>query len=380
MADRLKESRARGLYPYDKTFERANPPHVLVDGCRCLMASSYDYLSLIGHSRINEAAIQALRRYGTATGGVRLLTGSIPEHRALERRIADRYGTEDCVTFSSGYFANIAAMSVFGGGRVPAFVDLLSHRSIIDACILAGSPIVRFRHNDPSAAAKQIRARGRASGVLFVESLYSMDGDRAPLLEFAGVARAAGLPLLVDDAHGLGVVDHPLLKGDSAPAAWVGALSKAVPSNGGFVATSCEAADQIRHMAAPYIFSAATAPGAVAAAHAALEVFDEEPWRLSTLRKNIANFAALLLGETHEHDPQSPIFPVHFIDDEQALVAAAALKSEGIIATPIVSPAVGPNQPRLRICINAAHRPGDLERIASMLQPFSRLREKAPRN
>jgi glycine C-acetyltransferase len=357
---------------------------VLLEGRRYLMASSYDYLSLIGHPHIDDAAIDAVRRNGTGTGGVRLLTGTIPDHRRLERCIAERYGTEDCVTFSSGYFANIAAMAAFGGRSVTAFVDSLSHRSVIDACTLARSPLVRFRHNDPADAARLAAGRGGASGVVFVESLYSMDGDRAPLFEMAGVARAAGLPLLIDDAHGLGVLDHPTEgPGEVVPAAWVGALSKAVPSNGGFVAMSREAADRIRHLAAPYIFSAAAAPAAVAAARAAFEVMRDEPWRQAALRANIECFARLLFGEAHGHDLHSPIFPIYFREDEQTLLAAAALKSAGIIATPIVSPAVGANQPRLRICINAAHSSEDLERLARAirdLHPLPELEGTAPRS
>lgn len=367
LLDRLTSSRAMGLYPYNLALDRIDATQVRLGDEVLVMVSSYDYLSLIGDARIEDAAIAAIRQRGTSTGGVRLLTGSTKEHRTLERRLAEHYGTEDCVTFSSGYFANIGVMAALGGPDVTAWVDALSHRSVLDACSLARSPIRRFRHNDFADLGHRLARVGDRPGILFVESLYSMDGDLAPIETAAQAAAQAGLPLLVDDAHGLGTVLPPR---DCGVTAWVGSLSKAIPSNGGFVATDAATADRIRHLAGPYIFSAATAPGAVAAAHAALRIVAEEPWRCDQLRANIVHFVACLGEGYRDHDQRAPIVAIRYASDEQALCAARDLRSAGFFATPIVSPAVGPNQPRLRICINAAHRIEDLSRLAAALLKF----------
>lgn len=389
LVERLTHSRALGLYSYNTAFERSGQCHVEFEGRRYLMASSYDYLSLIGHPRIEQAAIAAISRRGTATGGVRLLTGTIPEHCGLERQIAQHYGAEDCVTFSAGYFANIGAMAAFGGPAVTAHVDALAHRSVLDACTLAGSRIRRFRHNDADDLERRLKQRPRGDrAIVFIESLYSMDGDIAPVARIAEVANAAGAPLIVDDAHGLGVLEPPGAAlagaGPSGVSAWVGSLSKAVPSNGGFVATDAATADRIRHLAGPYIFSAASTPAAVAAAAAAIEVIGAEGWRRDRLRANIRHFRAVLPRATAAHDPASPIFPIYFADDDCTLRAAAALRAAGIIASPIVSPAVGPNRPRLRICVNAAHQLEDLELLARAIGDFDAaaglVPETGPRN
>tara|TARA_R110001606_G_scaffold241078_1_gene389091 strand:+ start:20103 stop:21269 length:1167 start_codon:yes stop_codon:yes gene_type:complete len=367
--ERLTASRTAGLYPYNMPLERVNRTHVRLNRDILLMASSYDYLSLIGDPRIEQATIEAIRDHGTSTGGVRLLTGSTPAHRALEARLAAQYGTEDCVTFSSGYFANIGAMACWGAPNTLAHVDILSHRSVLDACTLAGSPIRRFRHNSAEDLRRRLARAGDQSGIVFIESLYSMDGDLAEISDIDQVASDAGAPLLVDDAHGLGILDPPR---DHHVTAWVGALSKAVPSNGGFVATDAENADRIRHLAGPYIFSAAAVPGAVAAAHTALAVIAEEPWRRERLRSNVRHLVVSLGHGFAFHDTRAPIVPVRYTSDEQTLRAAQSLREAGLFVTPIVSPAVGPNQPRLRICVNTAHRLEDLSRLAEAILKFDR--------
>lgn len=383
---RLAESRAQGLYPYNLPLTRTGPARAALDGREFVVASSYDYLSLISHPQIDEAAREAVARLGTATGGVRLLTGTTPEHLALEARIAALYGTEDCVTFSSGYFANIGAMAAVGSRRTLAYVDALSHRSVIDACTLAGAQMRRFRHNDAGHLRELLRARPAGQrAVVFVESVYSMDGDFAPVAEIARVAWAEGAALLMDDAHGLGVLEAPggadgghFRLAAGAVKAWVGSLSKAVPSNGGFVATDAATADRIRHVAGPYIFSAAAAPASVAAADQALRVMACEPWRRARLRENVRAFGAALDRPFDAHPPESPIFPIHYPDDAAALGAAAWLRERGVLATPIVAPAVGASRPRLRICINAAHADDDLRLLADGINRFDRTLPRSP--
>jgi glycine C-acetyltransferase len=383
---RLAESRARGLYPYNLPLTRTGTARAALDGREYLIASSYDYLSLIGHPDVNQAAREAVARHGTATGGVRLLTGTTPEHLALEARIAALYGTEDCVTFSSGYFANIGAMAALGSRRTLAYVDALSHRSVIDACALAGGQMQRFRHNDAGHLRELLRARpaGRRA-VVFVESVYSMDGDFAPVAEIARVAGEEGAALLMDDAHGLGVLDAPggaggghFGVGPGTVKAWVGSLSKAVPSSGGFVATDAATADRVRHVAGPYIFSAAATPSSVAAAACALGVMEREPWRRDRLRENVRGFTAALGRPFAEHPPESPIVPIHYPGDATALAAAAFLRERGVLATPIVAPAVGAARPRLRICVNAAHSADDLAALADGINRFDRSLPRPP--
>jgi glycine C-acetyltransferase len=359
-----------GVYPFQLPLETRSGPWVQAEGRELLMLSSYDYLGLIGHPRVDEAAIAAIRKYGTGTGGVRLLTGTMDLHHQMERDVAAFKGTTDAITFSSGYLANLAVIASLLTPQDRVIMDALSHRSLVDACRLAGVPIQRFRHNDIDSLRHELRAPSPANRTLIVaDGVFSMDGDICPLPDLVAVKREFGCYLMIDESHASGVLgkrgrgtdEHFGLAADDVDI-WSGSLAKAIPSNGGFVAVSQEMAIFLQHSAAPFIFSAALAPPAVAAVREALAILSEEPERVDRIREN-ADFLREGLIELGYDTARSAtaIIPVIFEDEAAAALTAGRLRELGIMVTPILFPAVPLGSARLRLCVTAAHSTSDLE-------------------
>lgn len=369
-----------GLYTYQLPLEGLTGRRVDIQGRSMLMLSAYDYLGLVGHPAIERAAVNAVRRYGTSTGGVRMLTGTTDLHLELEREIAAFKGVEAAITFGSGYMANLAAVSALVGPGDQVIKDERSHRSLSDACLLARVPTCTFAHNDLASLEDRLRRspKGRRT-LIVVDGLYSMDGDVCPLPELVELKRRYGAFLLVDEAHSLctlgptgrGVDEHFGFEPDAVDV-WTGSLSKAVPSNGGFLAGSRELIIYLQHAAAPFWFSAALCPPAVAAATAALRVVRQEPERLTRLAKNATRLGTGLRGlgyatGTHER----AIIPVIIGDREATWRLARRLFDRGVIASAVVYPAVPREGARLRICATAAYTDDD---IAEALDAFDQVR------
>src|SRR5580693_7118029 len=283
-----------GVYPYQLALEGRSGPWVRAEGRELLMLSSYDYLGLIGDSRIDDAAIGAIRKYGTGTGGVRMLTGTIDLHPQMERGVAAFKGTAEAITFSSGYLANLAVIASLLTPQDRVILDSLSHRSLVDACRLAGVPLQRFRHNDIDSLRHELTTGPLANRTMIIaDGVFSMDGDICPLPDLIQVKREFGCFLMIDESHASGVLgrngrgtDEHFGVDASEVDIWSGSLAKAIPSNGGFVAVSSELAIFLQHAAAPFIFSAALAPPAVAAVIASLAVLKSEPERVARLQRN----------------------------------------------------------------------------------------------
>jgi glycine C-acetyltransferase len=381
--DLLGWAEATGHYTYQAPLEGHSGPHVRVDGHDLLMISAYDYLGLIGHRAVEEAAVAAVRRYGTGSGGVRLLTGTSDLHRRLEERVAAFKGTEAAVTFSSGYLANIGIIPALVGPSDRVLLDGRAHRSLVAGCRLAGVPYRFFAHNDVAALERKL-ARAPAAGTLLivVEGVYSMDGDVCPLPEIVALKERYGAALLVDEAHSFGVlgatgrgVDQHFGIPPEKVDFWVGSLSTAVPANGGFVAVSAAAALYLQHEAAPFVFSSAQCPAATAAALAALDVIAAEPERIAAARHNADVLRAGLRDLGFDTGASaSPIVPVLLGDELAAWKAARFLLDEGILATAVVPPAVPRGAARLRLCATAGHTRADM---AEVLRAFAKLRLRA---
>jgi len=361
---------ANRTYPYQKTIAGRSGPRVRVNGRELLMLSSYDYLGLVGHPHIQAAAMQALSTHGTSSGGVRLLTGTAAVHRDLDLALARFKGTEAAVSFGSTYLANLGVVtSLFGPGDV-AFVDRLAHRSIIDACLLARVRLHSFAHGNASDLRRLLRERadGRRTLVI-VEGVYSMDGDCCPLPEIVDAAKEHGAFVMVDEAHSFGVlgatgrgVDEHFGMSPSDVDIWVGALSKAIPSNGGFVAGSRELVLYLQHRAGPFVFSSALSPPAAGAALAALEVIEAERWRIAAAHSNAKLLREGLAGLGFDTGASStPIVPLLVGEERAAHELAAQLDHRGVLVTPVVFPAVPRGKSRLRLCVSAAHSEQDLE-------------------
>lgn len=369
-----------GVYPYQLPLEGRSGPWVRAEGRDMMMLSSYDYLGLIGDPRIDEAAIDAIRKYGTGTGGVRMLTGTIDIHHEMEREVADFKGTPEAITFTSGYLSNLAVIASLLSVQDRVILDSLSHRSLVDACRLAGVPLQRFKHNDMDSLRQEIASGAPSNRTLIVaDGVFSMDGDICPLPDLVQVKRETGAFLMIDESHASGVLgragrgtDEHFGLSASDVDIWTGSLAKGIPSNGGFIAVSQELAIFLQHSAAPFIFSAALAPASVAAVTAALRVLKREPERVARLARN-AVFLRDGLKELgyNTGNSETPIIPVILNDEAHAAITAGRLREMGICVTPILFPAVPLGSARLRLCVTAAHSLEDLE---FALDGFKRIR------
>jgi 8-amino-7-oxononanoate synthase len=356
------------LYTYQLPLGAAARPETLCHSSPLLMFSTYSYLGLIGHPRLASAVRTAVDQYGTSTGGVRLLTGTLELHHQLEHELAGFLGQEASATFASGYDANIAAITSLFGPSDVALLDQYAHQSIHDGVRMAGCQTRRFRHNDMDDLERRLRqARNRGANriLIAVDSVFSMDGDQAPLAQLIEIKRRHGAFLLVDEAHSIGAIGargRGVCEAQGIDPADIdvltGSLSKAIPSSGGFVAGSRGLKIYIQHGSAPYMFSAAMTPANAAASLEALRIIQDEPQHVERLRRNAACLRDGIRDLGLDGGTSStPIVPLLLGDEWRAYRWARRLLDHGVFVSAVVYPAVSPGQARLRLCATAAHRP-----------------------
>jgi 8-amino-7-oxononanoate synthase len=371
------------LYTFQQAMDGKSGPRVEVRGQTFYMLSSYDYLGLIGHPAIEAAAISAIQKFGTGTGGVRLLTGTNTLHRQLEERLAAFKRAEAAITFTSGYAANVAVFAALLGAHDRAVVDERIHRSIIDALHMAGVPYSTFRHNDAGSLDEAVQKTPRRRGsrlLIAVEGVYSMDGDICPLPDIVAVKEKHGAFLLVDEAHSLGVlgptargVDEHFGVRPGAVDLWTGSLSKSIPANGGYLIGSRQLMLYLQHGSAPFMFSAALCPAAAGAALAALETIEREPERIRRLWKNADYLHKSLRALGYNIGSSvSPVIPVITGSDESTYRLARHLFDHGILASAVVYPAVPRGAARLRLCATAAQDGAMLEAAMAAFATYPR--------
>lgn len=351
-------------YPFQIPLEKKSGPEVQADGQDLLMLSSYDYLGLIGDPRVDAAAIEAVRKYGTGTGGARLLTGTTEEHLLMEQDLASFLETEAAVTVSSGYLANVAIIGGLFGSADRVIMDALCHRSLTDACRFAGVQLQRFRHNDLKSLRHELQNGPAANRTLIVtEGVFSMDGDTCNLPEIVAIKKEFRCFLLVDDSHAIGVLGKTgrgVREHFGVPASDVdlltGSLAKAIPANGGFIACSQEMAIFLQHAASPYIFSASLSPSAVAAIREGLRILRTEPELVEKIRHN-ADYLRQGLQKLGYNTglSETAVVPVILNDETTTGLFARRLRDYGILAAPVLFPAVPQDTARLRLCVTAAH-------------------------
>ena len=367
-------------YPFHMPLEAKAGPCVTADGHPMLMMSSYDYLGLIGHPRIDAAAMEAIQRYGTSTSGARLLTGTLDIHRTMEHDLAAFKGTEDALTFSSGYMANLGVIYGLFGSSDRVIIDELCHRSLLDACRMSGVQLQRFRHNDPQSLREELGKPNTANRTLIVsDGVFSMDGDICCLPELIALKKEFGAFLLIDEAHASGVLgatgrgtDEHFGIETSEVDIWTGSLAKSIPSCGGFVAVSQEVAIFLQHASSPYIFSAAMAASAVAAITTGLAILRDEPQRVGRLRANGAFLRKGLAELGYDTGlSETAVVPVILKDEQRTALFARKLRDYGIIAAPVMFPAVAQGQARLRLCVTAAHTQEHLEFVLDVFRQLS---------
>jgi len=365
--DVLKEN---DLYFYNQPVtEMRGGARVLVNGREMTMFASYSYLGLIGHPRINQAAKDAIDRYGTGTHGVRTLAGTLVIHNQLEETIADFKKTESAVTFSSGYATNLTVVSTLLGRGDYVLSDKLNHASIVDGCLMSGAKFVRFHHNDMTALEERLQQIPSGSTKLVItDSVFSMDGDIIDFPKMVSLCKQYNAWLMVDEAHSVGVLgktgrgieEHFNMEG--VIDIKMGTLSKTIPSVGGYVAGNKELIDYLRHASRAYIFSAALPPAQAAASKAAFEVILDEPWRIEKLATNTSQF----IGGLKERGfntlyTETAIVPVLCGTDEAAFAVTREAQHNDVFVLPVVSPAVPPGLSRLRATVTAAHEPSEIE-------------------
>lgn len=368
-------------YPFQAPLSGRTGPVVDLDGHRMLMLSSYDYLGLIGDPRIDEAAVAAIRKYGTATGGARLLTGTLDLHHEMEAALAEFKGTEAVLTCTSGYMANLAVISALFGPADRVIADIFSHRSLIDAFRLAGVQVQRFQHNDMASLRFELENGPEANRTLIVsDGVFSMDGDICNLPALIAIKKEFGCFLLMDDAHSLGMLgatgrgtdEHFGIPTDEIDI-WTGSLAKSIPANGGFVAVSRRVAIFLQHAASPYIFSGAMAPASSAAVLEGVRILRSEPERVGRLAANGKFLREGLKSLGYDTGlSETAVIPVMLHEDATTALFARKLRDFGILAAPVLFPAVAQGSGRLRLCVTAAHTSEHLEYT---LDVFARLRE-----
>jgi len=368
-------------YPFQAPLSSRPGPIVEMNGHRMLMLSSYDYLGLIGDLRVDEAAIAALSKYGTGTGGVRLLTGTLDLHGQMEQALAEFKGTEAAITFTSGYAANLAVISALFGPADRVIADDLSHRSLADACRLAGVQVQKFKHNDMVSLRHEVENGPEANRTLIIsDGVFSMDGDICPLPELIAIKKEFGCFLLVDESHASGVLgesgrgtDEHFGVAANEIDIWTGSLAKAIPSNGGFVASSRRLAIFLQHASAPFIFSGALAAPAAAAVTETLKILKQEPERVARLRANATVLREGLRSLGYDTGlSQTPVIPVMLNDDAKTALFARKLRDYGVLVSPVLFPAVAQGAARLRLCVTAAHTS---ENLAFALDVFEKMRK-----
>ena len=330
--------------------------------------ASNDYLGLSVHPAVTAAAGEALERWGAGSGASRLITGSRPVHFALERALAEWKGTEAAVCFPTGFAANLGVLATLGGPDVRILSDELNHASIIDGCRLSRSWVGIYRHCDMSHLEALLEANDASTATVVVtDTVFSMDGDVAPIERIAELCASYGALLVVDEAH---AVLGPVFGGgidrveDGLTLVRVGTLSKTLGSMGGFVAASRNVIDLLVNLARPYIFTTALTPADAAAALAAVEVVQSNEGRELTAR--LAALVERVAGPGHP----SPIIPVILGSEERAQHASAALLEDGLWVPAIRPPTVPVGTSRLRVTLSAAHSDDEVARLCAALAPF----------
>jgi 8-amino-7-oxononanoate synthase len=370
--DRITE---RGQWRSPREFD-ASGPSGLLEGSPVISFASNDYLGLSTHPKVVQAAQEATARWGAGSGASRLVTGSRPVHRQLEEELAVWKQTPSAVLFPTGFSANLGVLNVFGGPGVRVFSDELNHASIIDGCRLSRSEVSIYRHCDVAHLASLLADGSSTPTIVVTDSVFSMDGDLAPLDELGALCRESGSLLVVDEAHAVLGPHLPanFCSDDELLTIRVGTLSKMLGSLGGFVAASADAIDLLVNRARSYIFSTALTPADAAAALASLRILrsDEGDQLVERLAHGVARVAGAAFG-TSGH--ASPIIPIIVGSERRALAVSAALLADGIWVPAIRPPTVAPGTSRLRVTLSAAHTDGQISELLEALDSLGVLPE-----
>jgi 8-amino-7-oxononanoate synthase len=374
--DAPQKAMAAGIYPYFRTIESDQDTEVQISGKKVLMFGSNAYLGLTNHPKVKEAAIEATKKYGTGCAGSRFLNGTLDIHVELEKRLADFVGKEDAIVYSTGFQVNLGVVSCVTGREDYILWDELDHASIIEGHRLSLSNKLKFKHNDMDSLEKQLqKCEPDKIKLIVVDGVFSMEGDIAKLPEIVALSKKYNASIMVDEAHGLGVLgrqgrgtcDHFGVSQDVDLI--MGTFSKSLASIGGFIASDKDTTNYLRHHSRSYIFSASSTPGATAAASAALDIMLNEPERIERLWK-LTNYAlegfrnmGCEIGHT-----STPIIPLFIRDNDLTFLIVRELFDAGVFVNPVVSPAVSPQDTLIRFSLMATHTQKQLDYALEAIQ------------
>ncbi|MEG0993178.1 MAG: pyridoxal phosphate-dependent aminotransferase family protein [Bacteroidales bacterium] len=361
--DAPQVAKAAGVYPYFRMIESDQDTEVYIDGKKVLMFGSNSYLGLTNHPKVKEAAIEATRKYGTGCAGSRFLNGTLDIHVELENKLAKFVGKEEAIIYSTGFQVNLGVVSCLTGREDYIIWDEYDHASIIEGRRLSFSRSLKFKHNNMESLEKVLKGcEPDKVKLIVVDGIFSMEGDVAPLDKIVELAKKYNANIMVDEAHGFGVLgdhgrgvcNHYGVTDDIDLI--MGTFSKSFASLGGFIATDSITANWLRHNSRSYIFSASATPGAIGAANAALDIMMSEPERQKHLW-DITNYALdgfRALGCEIGHT-STPIIPLYVRNNEKTFLVTRMLLDEGVFVNPVVSPAVAPDSTLIRFSLMATH-------------------------
>lgn len=371
-----KKLKDKNIYPYFRSISSAQDTEVLIDGSKMLMFGSNSYLGLTNHPKVKEAMIKAVEKYGSGCAGSRFLNGTLDIHIELEDRLAKFVGKEAALVFSTGFQVNQGVISALAGRNDFIILDEYNHASIIDGARLSFGKTLKYRHNDTADLERILqKIPSEALKIIVTDGVFSMEGDIAKLILIAELAEKYNAVIMVDDAHGLGVLGP---RGEGTAEHFnltnkvdliMGTFSKSLASLGGFIAADNSVIEYIKHHARSLMFSASMTPSSAAAALASLDLMETEPehlkklWDNTQYAKDLIIKAGLEVGNT-----ESPIIPIFIRNSEETFLISKLLQESGIFINPVVAPAVPPEDSLIRFSLMATHTYEQIEFAVEKLQ------------
>ncbi len=369
-----------GLYPYFRIIESEQDTVVRINGKEVLMFGSNSYLGLTNHPKLKEASKAAIDKYGSGCAGSRFLNGTLDLHLQLENKLASFVGKEEALVFSTGFQVNLGVLSALPSRHDYVIIDELDHACIIDGARLSHAKVLKYRHNDMASLERTLeRCDIDKVKIIAVDGVFSMEGDIANLPVIQSLAQKYNANIMLDDAHGLGVLgnqgrgtaDHFGLT-DQVDLI-MGTFSKSLASIGGFIASDKDTINFLKHNARSLMFSASIAPANAASAMAALDIIQSEPERIEKLWAN-TELARKLLNQAGFDTGQSvtPVIPIYIRDDHRTFQITNELLNEGVFVNPIVSPAIPNSSALIRFSIMATHSQNQIKEAVSKMEKVAK--------
>ena len=378
----LNKARASGLYPYFHMLTTGQDTQVVMEGIDVIMLGSNNYLGLTSDERVKKAGMEALEKYGSACSGSRFLNGTLDIHVALEKELAEFLHKDDAIAFSTGFQSNLGIISAIAGLGDYILCDKENHASIYDGSRLSYAKMIRYKHSDMEDLEAKLKSLDLSLGgaLIVTDGVFSMSGDIAKLPEIVALAEKYGARVMVDDAHGLGVLgEHgrgtaEYYRLEDKVDIYMGTFSKSLASLGGFMAAEKSVCEYVRHVSRPFIFSASITPASVACARESLKILKSEPERV----KRLAEVSTYMRNKLRAYDvpiieATTPIISIYVYENEKAYMGCKLLLERGVYVNPIISPATPVGQALLRTSYTATHTHEQLDRASEKIAEVIRI-------